>query len=252
MHAFLITIISFVFVLGVLVFIHELGHYLAARWRGVHVDVFSIGFGKPLYCWHDKVGTEWRICPIPLGGFVKPHGFENPEDATEEQKLHWISGKTFYDKPVLDRSIVILAGPLFNFILAVFLFTGLFIFSGKPYIKPIVNDVLPNSAASLAGIQSKDIIIQLGNLKNPDAQNLIIFAQQHPGLSTSIVVARAGKEVTLPITIFPKNKNNKIIGQLGISIGLTTTEKHKLSIVKAFKEGIYATWYTTKNITIGL
>ena len=93
MHAFIVTIISFIFVLGVLVFIHELGHYLAARWRGVHVDVFSIGFGKPLYKWRDKVGTEWRLCPIPLGGYVKPHGFEDPEDATDEQKANWIPGK---------------------------------------------------------------------------------------------------------------------------------------------------------------
>ncbi|MBE7211594.1 MAG: site-2 protease family protein, partial [Gluconacetobacter diazotrophicus] len=97
------TLLATALVLGVLVFVHELGHYLAARWCGVHVEVFSIGFGKPLLRWRDKVGTEWRICVLPVGGYVKPHGFEGPEDASAEQKAAWIKGRTFHDKTVGRR-----------------------------------------------------------------------------------------------------------------------------------------------------
>ncbi|KXV23359.1 site-2 protease family protein, partial [Gluconobacter japonicus] len=86
MHDLLRTIIAYVLILGILVFIHELGHYLAARWRGVKVETFSIGFGPALRRWYDKSGTEWRLSAIPLGGYVKPHGFEGPDDATDEQK----------------------------------------------------------------------------------------------------------------------------------------------------------------------
>jgi len=84
MPEFLRSVLSFIVVLGVLVFIHELGHYLAARWRGVHVEAFSIGFGQALFSWTDKVGTVWKIAWIPLGGYVKLHGQERPEDVTPE------------------------------------------------------------------------------------------------------------------------------------------------------------------------
>lgn len=252
MHAFIVTIISFIFVLGVLVFIHELGHYLAARWRGVHVDVFSIGFGKPLCRWHDKVGTEWRICPIPLGGYVKPHGFEDPEDATEEQKASWIPGKTFHGKPVLDRAIVIIAGPLFNFILAIILFAGIFIFSGKPIVKPIVINVLPKSAASQAGIQANDIIIQLDNLKNLNSQTFAAFTHSHPGLKTKIIVNRTNKDIEIPITIDSVNIEQKNIGKLGITMGSVLVEKRKLSIGNAISSAVHETWDITVDTVVGM
>lgn len=252
MHAFIVTIISFIFVLGVLVFIHELGHYLAARWRGVHVDVFSIGFGKPLYKWRDKVGTEWRLCPIPLGGYVKPHGFEDPEDATDEQKANWIPGKTFHAKPVLDRSIVIFAGPFFNFVLAVILFAGVFAISGKPFIKPVVENIVPNSAASQAGMKPHDIIIQIDKYKNPDAQSLALFAKKHPGMTTTVIVKREGKEVSLPITISSKLIDHKSVGQLGIVMGRIFVEKHRLSIEDSVVYAFRETWNITADTVIGL
>lgn len=252
MHAFLVTVISFVFVLGVLVFIHELGHYLAARWRGVHVDVFSIGFGKPLYHWYDKVGTEWRICPIPLGGYVKPHGFEDPEDATEEQKAAWIAGKTFHEKSVLDRAIVIFAGPFFNFVLAIILFAGVFLFSGKPIMQPMVGGVVPNSAASRAGLEPKDIIVKVDNLANPAVMKIIQFAQSHPGLSTQIVVKRADKEVTLPFTIAPVLIHGKMVGKLGVNLGEIQVGKQRLSLGSSMMAATYETWDFTVRTVQGI
>ena len=94
------TVLAFILVLGVLVFIHELGHYLAARWRGIHVERFAVGFGRPIASWTDRRGTDWRIGWIPLGGYVKLHGQETAEDASPETKAQWRPGETFHDKPV--------------------------------------------------------------------------------------------------------------------------------------------------------
>ena len=105
------TILAFVVVLGVLVFFHELGHYLAARWRGIHVERFSVGFGRAIAAWTDKRGTEWRVGWLPLGGYVKLHGQEQPEDVSPEVQASWRVGQTFHEKPVRDRAIVVAAGP---------------------------------------------------------------------------------------------------------------------------------------------
>ena len=126
------TVVSFLVVLGVLVFIHEMGHYLAARWRGVHVEAFSIGFGAPFARWTDRVGTEWRLCWLPLGGYVKLHGQERPEDVAPEVRAAWLPGRTFHEKPVLSRAIVVAAGPIANFLLAAVLFSIMFWIQGEP------------------------------------------------------------------------------------------------------------------------
>src|ERR1700710_595901 len=129
MHALpelLRTVLSFAVVLGVLVFIHEMGHYLAARWRGVHVETFSIGFGRAWATWLDSRGTIWKLGWIPLGGYVKLHGQERAEDVAPEIRAQWMAGRTFQEKSVLSRAIVVAAGPLANFLLAIVLFIGLF------------------------------------------------------------------------------------------------------------------------------
>ncbi len=112
------TIVPFMIVLGVLVFVHELGHYLVARWCGVHVEAFSIGFGRPIARWRDRAGTEWRLSVLPLGGYVKLHGLERPEEAGADVRALWQPGRTFHEKTVLSRALVIAAGPAANFVLA--------------------------------------------------------------------------------------------------------------------------------------
>ena len=120
-----------------LVFVHELGHYLAARWRGVRVETFSIGFGRAITSWTDRSGTVWKLAWLPLGGYVKLHGQERPQDVSEEVRAGWIPGQTFHDKSVLSRAIVVAAGPVANFLLAMVLFAGLFIAIGKPVTLPV-------------------------------------------------------------------------------------------------------------------
>src|SRR5579875_298244 len=140
------TVVAFVVVLGVLVFVHELGHYLAARWRGVHVETFSIGFGRAIATWTDRVGTQWRLAWLPLGGYVKLHGQERPEDVPQEVRAGWQSGRTFHEKSVLSRAIVVAAGPIANFVLAAVLFILLFATAGRPVVLPVVGEVIAGSA----------------------------------------------------------------------------------------------------------
>src|ERR1700733_2716617 len=140
--------IPFLIVLGVLVFFHELGHYLAARWRGVFVEAFSIGFGRSLATWRDKRGTLWKLAWIPLGGYVKLHGQERPEDVPSDVRALWIPGKTFHEKQVGARAIVVAAGPIANIVLAMVLFAGLFAAVGRPIALPEVGEVIADSAAA--------------------------------------------------------------------------------------------------------
>src|ERR1700739_1269446 len=155
-------ILPFLFVLSLVVFFHELGHFLVARWCGVRVLVFSIGFGKELFGFNDRSGTRWKISAIPLGGYVKFFGDENeasvPDPATlaamtEEERKHGVPAQ-----PVGSRAAVVAAGPITNFILAVVLFAGVFMFYGKTTAIPRLAAIAPDSPAAAAGLKGRDLI----------------------------------------------------------------------------------------------
>lgn len=209
------SLLAFAFVLGVLVFIHELGHYLAAKWRGIKVDTFSIGFGPKLYTWHDRTGTAWCISAIPLGGYVKPHGFEGPDDASPEQQAAWEKGKTFHEKGVGSRALVIVMGPLFNFLLAFVLYVALFSFYGQPKLDERIAQVLPGSAAARAGVMSGDIITAIGNLKTLNVNDVRAEASKRAGEATVLQIRRDEKTLTLPIEI-GRNKEAKDASRAGV------------------------------------
>ena len=144
-------LIPFLFVLTLVVFFHELGHFLVARWCGVRVLVFSIGFGPELFGFNDRHGTRWKLSAIPLGGYVKFFGDENaasvPDQAalaamSEEERRH-----SFVHQRVGPRAAIVVAGPVANFILAIVIFAGLFMIFGKPSTSPRVDTVQPDSAA---------------------------------------------------------------------------------------------------------
>ena len=224
---FLRTVLAAAIVLGVLVFIHELGHYSAARWRGVHVEVFSIGFGKPLFRWRDKRGTEWRICILPIGGYVKPHGFEGPEEASPETRSNWLPGRTFHDKPVLSRAIVIAAGPIFNFLLAIVLFAVVFAISGKPAdqsdvvaLRPSIGDVGVGSPAEKAGLKPGDLIEQVDGVSIPNFANLQRLIGASPGRQIRLTVLRDGHELDLPVKLGTTTNGGQATGQLGVQAQL--------------------------------
>ena len=161
-------ILWFLILLTVIVFIHEMGHYLIARLNGVKVEVFSIGFGKELFGINDKYGTRWKICLIPLGGYVKFYGDANLSSNLPDDKMKALSEKeineTFHIKSLKQKAAIVFAGPLANFIFAFLIFLLLFLVKGAPSdIKyyPIIDNILENSAASEAGFMIEDKIIMI-------------------------------------------------------------------------------------------
>ena len=234
------TLIAFVVVLGVLVFIHELGHYLAARWRGVRVDVFSIGFGKPILRWTDSRDCEWRISWIPLGGFVKLHGQENPAEVTPEQRATWRPGETFHDKPVGSRAIVVAAGPIANFLLAILLFAGLFMAVGKPIGGTGIGQVVAGSAAERGGLRPGDEIQALDGNRVQRFDQVQRYVQPRAGQPIAIRVLREGGEVTLTVTPEAAGEGANATGRLGIQGGAGRFER--LGPIEALSAGMAQTW----------
>ncbi|MBV9734423.1 MAG: RIP metalloprotease RseP [Acidisphaera sp.] len=234
------TAVAFAVVLGVLVFVHEAGHYLAARWRGVHVEAFSIGFGRPLAAWTDRHGTQWKIGWLPLGGYVKMHGQERPQDVPEEVRADWVPSRTFHAKSVGSRAIVVAAGPVANFLLAMVLFTLLFATAGQPVALPVVGDVLAGSAAARAGLQPQDRVLAIDGAPIRDFTDIQRIVMAHPGAALALRVQRDGGELTLPVTTDVREEDGRRIGLLGIRGGATTFRR--LAPLHALGAGVVQAW----------
>lgn len=244
------SVVAFVAVLGILVFVHESGHYLAARWRGVHVEVFSIGFGRALTTWTDRVGTVWKLGWIPLGGYVKLHGQERPQEVPAELRAHWIPGRTFQEKSVGSRAIVVAAGPVANFVLAAVLFAGLFAVAGRPVTLPVVNQVMPGSAAAAAGLQKQDRIEAIDGRPLATFEDLQQIVASHPDTAMQVRVRRGDRELTLPVVTGVQESNGRKIGLLGIQGGAITYQH--LSVPAAIWAGVTETWHVTAETARGV
>ncbi len=241
---------AFVVVLGVLVFVHELGHYLAARWRGVRVETFSIGFGRAITSWTDRSGTVWKLAWLPLGGYVKLHGQERPQDVAEEVRAKWVAGQTFHDKPVLSRAIVVAAGPVANFALAMVLFAALFISIGEPVALPVVGAVLPDSAASRAGLLVNDRILSIDGQALGTFEDLQHAVTLHPGETLPMTIRRDGADQQLTVTTESRDSGGHKVGLLGIRGG--AVEYRHVSVPAALLGGVTQTWTITKETFTGL
>ncbi len=246
------TLIAFAVVLGVLVFVHEMGHYLAARWRGVRVDAFSIGFGRPLLRWSDRQGTEWRLGWIPLGGYVKLHGQETPADAPPEVRAAWRPGETFHEKSVGSRAIVVAAGPVANFLLAILLFAGLFATIGKPAGTASVAAVVENSAAARAGFLPGDEIIALDGNPVSRFEQVQRHIQPRAGQPVEIRVRREGEERTLVATPMPREPqgDGPAVGVLGVQGGAVRFDR--LDPASAVVAGVTTTADMTWQTLVGV
>jgi regulator of sigma E protease len=241
---------AFVVVLGVLVFVHELGHYLAARWRGVRVETFSIGFGRALASWTDRSGTVWKLAWLPLGGYVKLHGQERPQDVAEEVSAQWIPGQTFHDKPVLSRAIVVAAGPIANFVLAMVLFAGLFIALGTPVTLPVVGAVLPDSAASRAGLMANDRVVSIGGQPIQTFEDLQHIITAHPAETLAMTIQRDGADRQVQVTTESRASGGHQVGLLGVRGG--AVEYRHVSVPAAIWGGVTQTWTITTETFGGL
>ncbi len=215
------TILSFVIVIGVLVFVHELGHYLAARWRGVRVEVFSVGMGQRVCGWTDRAGTDWRISAIPIGGYVRMLG--QSDLALDDEPAPSLargdgSSHSFADKSVASRAIIVAAGPIFNFIFAVLVFAAVYALAGKPSDRPVVASVLQPSAAARAGIRPGDAILTVDGAAVTRIADIPARVSGHPAETIAITLERAGHRLTLTARPDAVLRAGRRVGQLGIEI----------------------------------
>jgi regulator of sigma E protease len=237
-------IIPFLFTLTVIVFFHELGHFLIARLHGIKVLVFSIGFGPELIGFNDRRGTRWKISAIPLGGYVRFFGDENeasvPSTATLAAMTEEERRQSFPGQPVAARAAVVVAGPVANFILAIAIFAAVFVAYGKTTAIPRIAAVDPGSAAATAGFEVGDLIVGIDGTKIDNFQDVQRIVNFNPGQSLAIEVERGGMVVTLHAT--PTEKDGK--GLLGIrrSDAPGDVKTEPVGPVEAVRLGAERTW----------
>jgi regulator of sigma E protease len=192
------------FGLSVVIFFHELGHFLVARWCGVRVMVFSIGFGPELLGLTDRHGTRWKIAAIPLGGYVKFFGDENAASVPDQSAVAGMSAEerrvSFFHKPVWQRAAIVAAGPIANFILAIVIFAAVFTMYGNPSTTARVDAVQPDSAAAQAGIQAGDVVLLIDGRKVNNFADMQRIVSTNAGRTLEFKIDRGGTPVTLQAT----------------------------------------------------
>jgi len=236
------TLGSFAVVLGVLVFIHEFGHYLAARLCGIYVEVFSIGFGRALASWTDRRGTVWKLSILPLGGFVRMHGMAVSvleEDQVDQSAIR--RGEAFFEKSVAARAFVAAAGPIANFILAAVLFTGLFATIGRQVALPVVSEVMAGSAAAGAGLQPGDVIRAVDGAPVVHFDDLRRIIASEPDRTVKLALRRGTQDLVVPVHIASEAQDGATVGRLGIQSGANEIET--LSPLAAVGAGLSETWF---------
>lgn len=197
-------IVPFLIVLTIVVFFHELGHFLVARWNGVVVEAFSVGFGPELWGRTDAAGTRWKISAIPLGGYVKFLGDANaastPDFDAAEQMSEAEKAGSFLHKSVGQRAAVVAAGPIANFILAIIIFSLTFMLLGRAVSDPVVASVQVGSAAEEAGFQAGDVIRKIDGTTINSFTDVPRIVAPNPGRELEFAVDRGGLEVIIPVT----------------------------------------------------
>jgi regulator of sigma E protease len=262
-------ILPFLVILTILVFVHEMGHYLVARWNGVRVEVFSIGFGPELFGWNDGHGTRWKISVVPLGGYVKMYG-ESDEDqepspaaqklqAEETAQRYRARGlepprpeESFHVKRVGQRAAIVAAGPAANYVFALVLFAVLFATIGQRVTPPNISAVLPGSAAERAGIKRGDVVVSVDGQTIARFEQIVAIVQLKAGTAIEVVVRRDGAEQSFKVTPALKEQadvfgNIHRIGLMGISHdGRSVMVKHGPvnAVVQAGAETFNLTWGT--------
>jgi regulator of sigma E protease len=203
-HGVIGYIVPFLFVLTIVVFFHELGHFLVARWAGVKVLTFSLGFGPELAGFNDKHGTRWKLSAIPLGGYVRFFGDESEASTPDSTKLSTMTEDerkgSFHHKKLGPRAAIVAAGPIANFILAILIFAGLFTFFGRPNATARVDKVMEGSAAAVAGFQSGDLVIAIDGTKIGNFSDMQRIVSTEAGRQLAFTVKRGDASVTLQAT----------------------------------------------------
>ena len=192
--------LAFALLITVVVFIHELGHYSVGRWCGIGVETFSIGMGKQIWGKRDKSGTLWRVAILPIGGYVKFYGDEDPSGKKLEASDNFDSDKNFHNKSVWKKIATTAAGPLFNFILAIFIFSIIFFFRGESLVQPYVGQVVDESPAYNAGLKTDDEIIYADGNEILYFNDLRNYVLENPSSEIELTIIRDGLEETVFLT----------------------------------------------------
>ena len=230
------TILFFVLAISPLVFIHEMGHYLVGRWCGVKAEAFSIGFGRAIAKWTDKRGTVWQIGWLPLGGYVR---FAGDMGVSSQSDPNWLKlppeerNRTFQSKALWQRFLIVLAGPLTNFLFAIIVFIGLFGTIGEPRTPPVIAIIERGSAADVAGLTLGDTITSVGGQGVDSFEDVARIVSIHPNEQLTIGIERAGKGMALVATprvnVFQDRFGNEMKrGLLGIGPAKRIYVKHPI------------------------
>jgi regulator of sigma E protease len=197
-------VVPFVFVLGLVVVFHELGHFLVGRWCGVKVDCFSIGFGPEVCGFDDRTGTHWRLALLPLGGYVKFHGDASAASAGASEEAAAMSPQeravSFFAQGVAKRAAIVAAGPIANFVLAIVVFTGVFYVNGRTILLPMVDAVTADSAAAVAGFQPGDLVVSIDQAPIDSFEEMQRVVQASADQALSFGVVRERKMVQIVAT----------------------------------------------------
>jgi regulator of sigma E protease len=247
-------LVPFVFVLATIVFFHELGHFLVARWCGVQVTAFSVGFGPELFGITDRHDTRWKVCAIPLGGFVKFLGDRNVVSVGDsadslEATVH-DRHATFVGASVGRRIAIVAAGPIASFLLAVCIFSGGFMLFGREVTLARVAEVRPNSPAAAAGFLPGDIVLAVDNQKIDGFDELIRLVSVNPGQPLKVTIDRQGSRMELDVTpslweVKDSFGNVTRTAQLGLARSSTPedTKTERLGPIRSLELGLGQTWF---------
>lgn len=221
----LLAVIGFILLLGPLVLVHELGHYLVGRWCGVRAEAFSIGFGKELAGWTDRRGTRWKLCALPLGGYVQFAGDMGPSSRPDDAGFAGASAAEragmFQAHPLWQRALIVAAGPLTNILVALVIFTSFNLAFGTMVTPPVVGQLVPHSPAEAAGLLKGDRIVMVDGDAIDDFEQLRQQVLLWPGRTLDLTIRRDGREQPVSLTIATKVVHDRLgntekIGLIGV------------------------------------
>jgi regulator of sigma E protease len=256
-------IIPFLIVLTVVVFFHELGHFLVGRWNGVRVEAFSVGFGPEIFGFTDRHGTRWKFSIIPLGGYVKFFGDSDAASSPDFDAAASMSDserkESFVHKRVGQRAAVVAAGPIANFILAIVIFTMSFMIFGRFVSEPVISEVFSDSPAAKAGLMPGDVILTIDGHRIESFNDVVRIIAPNPGREVKIVVRRDGEQVSIPLTPERTEREDRFgnVNEYGM-IGIANEPEETNGRIetagpfKAFGLAVGETWFITKSTILYL
>jgi len=250
-------ILPFIALIVVVVFIHEYGHYYFAKRFGVGITDFSIGFGKEMFGWNDKSGTRWKVCVIPLGGYVKFFGDRNVYSQADNNKItkeysKEDQDKLFVLKPLYQRALIVFGGPLANFLLAILIFFSVYTFAGKDFTPAVINEVQKDSPAMIAGLKDNDIVVSIDGNEVKSIMEVSKFVMMSTDEFIDFTVNRYNQDLIFKVkpnlVESEDNLGNKVTKRMiGIKLGAYNNEVNhvKLGPAKALFYAVNEVYFVT-------